>query len=420
MTEQEQPRQWSWKGIFHAQDFAWVLFVVILLVTEPERNYDALILVPLIGAFQVIEPRLQLFRSRKGQVVSIVLKLALSYFLVAYTDGIFTYYYSIFLIPVVSAATTFEIAGVIAVTVIAAALYFSLALPIFVDWNRMPPDYLSLMSVHVSFYAIVAFLVYWQAKGKREEMARTEEALARLVESNRTLQQTQISLRRTERLAALGQLTAGLAHELRNPLGTIKASAEMLTKPIAQSQPEVMAEMAGYIGTEVDRMNGLISSFLDFARPLRIKPAMNVLKPVIEEVVRAQAELASQRRVGIKTEYDDPNLTFSFDPEVLRVAISNLVQNALEASDPGQTVEVRVSPLNDLVRIIVSDHGEGIRPEHLENIYNPFFTTKSAGVGLGLALVSKVVDEHHGRMHVFSEPGRGTIFELTLPQEQAL
>lgn len=405
-------------SFFQAQDFAWLLFVTVLVATTPETNYDATILLVLIGVFQIIEPRLKLFSSRRGQITSIVLKLILSYLLVGYTHGIDTYYYAIFLIPVVSAATIFDLPAVILVAAISAAAYFSFLLPIFIDWNQLPPGQLSLMCVRASFYAIVAFLVFQQAKAKREQMKHTEEAAARLAESNRNLRLTQASLRRSERLAALGQLTAGLAHELRNPLGTIKASAELLTKDSTMRRPEVMSEMAGYIGSEVDRMNGLIASFLDFARPLQIRPIRADLGSVFDDVIRQQADFARSRGVEVLTGTLEQSIEFVFDPDMLKLAISNLVQNAIQASASGQKVEIRAAIAGQEVMIFVSDHGKGIQPEHLENIFNPFFTTRAEGVGLGLAIVSKIIDEHQGRMNVFSEPGRGTTFEIALPKTQ--
>jgi two-component system, NtrC family, sensor histidine kinase HydH len=406
--------------LFRAQDFAWLLFVAVLITTAPETNYNASILLPLIGAFQIIEPRLKLFTSRRGQMASIVLKLILSYLLVGWSHGIESYYYAIFLIPVVSAATIFDLTGVIVVTAIACAAYFSFLLPIFLDYSQfpLPPDQIRLMSVRVSFYAIVAFLVYEQAKAKRDEMKRTQEAAERLAESNKSLRQAQASLRRSERLAALGQLTAGLAHELRNPLGTIKGSAEMLMKETVKSRPEVMAEMAGYIGSEVDRMSGLVSSFLDFARPLQPRPVVAELRPVVEEVVRQQSELAVRRGISIEIEMNQKPLTFEFDPDLVKVALSNLLQNAIQASGENQSVSIEAAESNGNVKIFITDHGLGIQKEHLETIFNPFFTTKSHGVGLGLPIVSKIVDEHHGRIIVFSEIGKGTTFEIALPKNQ--
>ena len=405
---------------FRAQDFAWLLFVVVLIATAPEKSYQAWIILPIIGAFQIIEPRLRLFASRRGQIVSITLKMILSYLLIGWTHAIASYYVSIFLIPVVSAATQFELTGVTVVTGLAVLAYFSFLLPIFFDYSiyQLGPEEIKIMSLHAAFYAIVAFLVYEQAKAKRDEMQRTQEAAERLAEANRNLREAQASLRRSERLAALGQLTAGLAHELRNPLGTIKASAEMLAKPSVKQRPEVMDEMAGYISSEVDRMNSLVASFLDFARPLQIHPVEADLRSVMDEVLREQTELARQRGVDIATG-DEERLVFEFDRDLLRLALSNLVQNAVQASGAGQRVEMSGSSREENILLVVRDQGEGIAGEQLESIFNPFFTTKPQGVGLGLSLVAKVVDEHGGRIKVFSQPGAGTRFEVTLPRRQA-
>jgi len=397
------------KRWFRIQDLAWIIFVVILIATGPETNYQNLILLPLIGTFQIVEPRLKIFASQRGQVVSIALKMIFSYLLVGWSHSIDSYYSSIFLIPVVSAATTFELGAVILVTLIAILAYFSFLLPVFVNYDQLPPDQINVMALRSAFFAIVAFLVYEQAKAKRDEMERTQQAAASLAESR-------ASLRRSERLAALGQLTAGLAHELRNPLGTIKASAEMLTKNLTKGRPEVLAEMTGYIGAEVNRMNGLITSFLDFARPLQIHPAEADFEAVVDDVIGQQAALAKSRNIAVVKRTEGSSLEFAFDSGLLKIALSNLVQNAVQASSPGQEVEIRTIAHDGYLTVLVSDHGEGIQPQHLESIFNPFFTTKPHGVGLGLPIVSKIVDEHQGRLQVFSEPGKGTTFEITLPR----
>lgn len=406
-------------GWFRVQDFAWLLFIVTLIAFTPETNYDLPILLVLLGLFQVAEPRFRVFASRRGKIASIILKMLFCYLLIGYTHGIASPYHPILFVPVVSAATTFELTGVIIVTLIASAAYFSFLLPVFVGNVEVPSDFLDLMGLRVSFYALVAFLVFEQAKLKRNQMARTEEAVAQLSESNRSLRRAEASLRRTERLAALGQLTAGLAHELRNPLGTIRASAEMLNKETARNRPEVMKEMSSYIRSEVDRMNGLITSFLDFARPLQIHPVEASLRTLVSQVFREQQALAERRGVMLALQ-PEGELRFSFDPDLLRLALSNLLQNAIQASANGQSVMVLVAIAAEQVKISVADAGTGIQPEHLENIFNPFFTTKPEGVGLGLAIVSKIIDEHGGRIAVTSDGTTGTRFEIVLPREQPI
>lgn len=408
-------RRFEWLRV---EDLAWFLFLIALVAFTPETNYDLPILLVLLGLFQVAEPRLSVFSSKRGQVASIALKLVFCYLLIGYTHGIASPYQPILFIPVISAATTFELGGVITVTLLAALSYASFLLPIYIDWStyELPPDFLDLMGLRISFFALVAFLVYKQAKLKRTQIERTEEAAAQLAESNRSLQKAEASLRRTERLAALGQLTAGLAHELRNPLGTIRASAEMLGKQAARGKPEVLTEMSEYIRSEVDRMNGLITSFLHFARPLQTHPTSGDFRALVEQVFREQQPLAESCRVHLQ--FEGGGERFTFDPDLLRLAISNLVQNAIQSSEEGATVIVRLSGYLERVTIEVVDRGKGIDPEHLESIFNPFFTTKPEGVGLGLAIVSKIVDEHNGTIAVQSNK-EGTRFSIVLPREQS-
>jgi two-component system, NtrC family, sensor histidine kinase HydH len=313
------------------------------------------------------------------------------------------------LVPIISAATSLELLGTFVFIVLACASYLSFLLS--VDWKRyeLTADAIDTLCLRCIFLSVVGFLVYQQAKAKREEMLRTEEA-------GRNLRKAEASLRRSERLAALGQLTAGLAHELRNPLGTIKASAEFMTKPSTQARPEVMGEMAGNIASEVDRTNSLISRFLDFAKPLEIHARLSDLAAVIDIVIHQLTEIASKHGVAVVEDMPEGPLEFSFDPDLLPLALQNLVQNAIQASKPGQTVTVGVYPEAAQVVIQVVDQGSGIDSQHLESVFNPFFTTKPNGVGLGLALVAKIVDEHGGKISVRSELGKGTAFDVSIPR----
>ena len=140
------------------------------------------------------------------------------------------------------------------------------------------------------------------------------------------------------------------------------------------------------------------------------------LRSVVGEVVRQQSDLAQREGVAVETQLAEGDWNFQFDPELLKVALSNLLQNAIQASAPGMPVTLSAWREGANVVIEVADRGEGIEPQHLENIFNPFFTTKPQGVGLGLPIVSKIMDEHQGRIEVASEPGAGTRFTITLPQ----
>jgi signal transduction histidine kinase len=216
----------------------------------------------------------------------------------------------------------------------------------------------------------------------------------------------------------LGQLTAGLAHELRNPLGTIRASSEMLVKNVG-AENEIARELAGFIASEVDRTNSLITRFLDFARPLKLRVENIDVSTVTDAAIAELEQHSPPHPVSVHRNYSPDVPRVAADAELLQRVVYNLLANAAQATPAGGTISVKTRSLDSMVEIAVIDRGTGIEKENLESIFNPFFTTKSHGVGLGLANGSKIIDEHRGRIAVESQPGRGSTFRIHLPQRQA-
>jgi len=261
----------------------------------------------------------------------------------------------------------------------------------------------------------VGYLTNQLAEANRTQARRYQGVAEQLAEANRNLREAEASVRRSERLAALGQLSAGLAHELRNPLGTIKASAEMLGKNV-DGNNEVARELAGFVSGEVDRANALVTRFLEFARPLKLKRERGELTEVID---RAVAELERHHppfEVSVYKNYSPDIPPMELDLQLMERVVYNLLLNAAQATPAGGAITVKTRLLDgEQVEIAVIDRGVGIEPKHRESIFNPFFTTKTDGVGLGLPIVSKIVDEHGGTIHVDSEPGKGSVFRVVLP-----
>ncbi|MBE7561152.1 HAMP domain-containing protein [bacterium] len=227
------------------------------------------------------------------------------------------------------------------------------------------------------------------------------------------------SVRRSDKLAALGHLSAGMAHEIRNPLGIIKGSAELLEKRL--SRDEEARDLARYIIDECLRLSRTLQDFLDFARPR--EPALDAAS--INQVLQKTLPLADHHplRDKIRLELDlSPDL-----PDVLADAAQcqqvflNLLLNAFEASPDGGVVQVtsRLDAERDQVVVSVQDHGVGIPTEALDNIFNPFFTTKTNGTGLGLSIVHRIMESHHGDIRVESRPGAGATFTLRFPVSPA-
>ena len=397
----------------------WLLLFAGMAVVSPHR--DVYEIVPLVAlcALQILEPKLEFVGTTRGKVVWIILKLLLCYVVIGFTGTLGSSYYWLLLLPVISAGTSLGVLGTQIFIVLSCGAYLSFLG--FVDWDRWVLELQEKreLALRVILLAVAGNLTNTLAEALRRQFAKTKAVADQLAEANRNLQQAEEAVRRSDRLAALGQLAAGLAHELRNPLGTIRASAEMLNHSVA-SENEVAREMAGFISSEVDRTNSLVTRFLDFVRPLELRPAPADLAQVLDRSVAMVEREAAAREVTVYKNYSPEIKPFPLDAELMERVFYNLLANAAQATAPGGAVTVKTRAVDSSAEISVIDRGEGIDPNLIDSIFNPFFTTKSDGVGLGLAICSKIVDQHGGKIAVESERGKGSVFRVYLPMTEAV
>jgi signal transduction histidine kinase len=416
----ERARFWQ---IVRPQDIVWIALFTGVAIWGPDLEPEPRTVLIALGLMQILDPKISFFGSRAGSILSFLIKFGLWYILMGWTDGIQSPYYWLMLLPVMSAATSLGLSGLVAAVLVACGAYPSFLLFLRAD-QFLPTDQWPVIILREFTFPIAGFLTYELLEANRAATRRAQLAADKLAEANKQLQEAEAQVRRTERLAALGQLSAGLAHEIRNPLSTIKGSAEVLLKNV-DANGAVAHELAGFISTEVDRTNALVTRFLDFARPLALRLEKTEIAEVIDEAVAQVEKQTPPLDVSIYKNYSPDIPPFFFDRQLVERVIYNLILNAAQASPPEGTVTVKTRQVagdaeGDTVEIDVIDRGSGIAPKDRESIFNPFFTTKSSGVGLGLAIVSKIVDEHGGRILVESEPGAGSVFRVFLPFRESV
>jgi two-component system sensor histidine kinase HydH len=219
-----------------------------------------------------------------------------------------------------------------------------------------------------------------------------------------------------EKMAAIGELAAGIAHEIRNPLGIITGSAETVRK---HGDRKIQEEMTNYILEESKRINGLISAFLDFAKPKEPKLVNCNLGEILEKTLLLLSPQAKTLGVEIRKEIPQTLLQVSVDPDQMRQAFTNLGVNALEAMPQGGVLKVTVLE-NAKGEIVLrfSDTGKGIPKEVQSKVFDPFFTTKDGGTGLGLSIVHRIITQHGGNISMEDRKGGGSIFTISLPLER--
>ncbi|MGA7293754.1 MAG: ATP-binding protein [Terriglobales bacterium] len=407
----------------------WLLFLAILAVLPPLFEWHKQLILLAIGIVQLLEPKLISHFPKRGVSYVVVLKILLATVLIDHTGeiGINSTYYPIYYLPVVTAALYCGPWLTLLWTFIASASYCSYLYPAMQEYD-LTPGALGILALRIMFFFLAAMVVNRFTQQSRHQTELYRDLAERLAETNRRLEHAQAEARRSERLAALGQLSAGLAHEIRNPLGVIKGSAEMLSQKL-QSSDELARELAGYISTEVNRLSALVTEFLDFARPLHAQPHPADLTGLLDRVLKVVADRYSGKAGGkpvrVERHYTSDLPLVPLDESLCEQAFLNLVQNAYEAiqdQENGGTLRVDVRPVtkNDRagVELRLADTGPGVPEELREEIFNPFVTTKKTGVGLGLSIVSKIVDGHHGSIHVENAPEGGAVFTLFFPLDE--
>jgi len=264
------------------------------------------------------------------------------------------------------------------------------------------------------------------AGARIEELGRIIQAYSQVTEklqkSHAQLQQTVQSLRndlaeknrqleRRNRLEALGQMAAGMAHEIRNPLGAIQLYASMLAQDL-DAMPASLVTVQK-ISAGVKRLEELVSQVLRFTREMKINPAEVDLGGVVDQAVELAQGKFAERSVRCVIEGERP-MRGRVDALLMGQAILNLLINAAEACPLGGEVRVQWRSAAGQIRLSVSDNGPGVPAEMMDRIFNPFFTTKETGTGLGLAIVHRIVEAHDGTISVSGAPEGGALFEIRL------
>jgi two-component system, NtrC family, sensor histidine kinase HydH len=246
-----------------------------------------------------------------------------------------------------------------------------------------------------------------------EARRRDQRAAAVIRAQAHTIGAARARLAQTEKLAALGQLGAAIAHEVRNPLAVIRSAAQGLGETLSADDDDGRRACA-FITAEIDRLSNVVTKLLAFARPPRLAPRPVEVRAVVDRALLvAESELAA-KRVAVRRSDADPGAVVEADFDLLCQTVLGLVQNAVEAMPGGGEIVVETRRVDDGVEVAVADSGSGVPPDLRERVFEPFFTTRGSGTGLGLAVARQIVEAHGGTLDVGERPGGGARFVMHL------
>jgi len=254
----------------------------------------------------------------------------------------------------------------------------------------------------------------------RDEIGELAANFNEMVNKLREREALEKRLYEAEHLSKVGQLASGIAHEIRNPLNYISLAVDHLKSDLvspAEPNREEMAALLDKIKDEVRRVNYMVLNFMSYGRPLRLRTATVRYGDLVDKVLPLMAEKLAEQRIRVIHDIDPELPPLEADPELLRNCMVNLITNAAQAMPDGGRIRLGASfdPEGRKFRLTFADEGTGISPEDIPKISQPYFTTREAGIGLGLAITERIVKEHGGELSVESIPGQGTVFTIIIP-----
>lgn len=256
--------------------------------------------------------------------------------------------------------------------------------------------------------------LYTDRKDEIGELTQTFNYMVQKLREERALEE---KLREAEHLSGIAQLAKGIAHEIRNPLNFISLSIDHLKKkfsPGSDAEREQFESLVRSIKHEIQRLNKLVGDFLDYGKPLRLNRQDTDLHALIQDVVALVSAKAEKDAITIQY-HEEKIPRLSLDPELIKTCIFNIILNAFQAMPSGGELIIRAGMHNEKVTVIITDTGIGVSRENLPKLFDPFFSTKSTGLGLGLAMTSRVIEEHGGKVDFQSAEGRGSTVTIYLP-----
>jgi len=318
-------------------------------------------------------------------------------------------YQRLYYIPILFAAFWFGLRGGLGIALLTSALY----LPhIVLHWGHEPWYRWNQLAEILMFFAVsaVAGTLIDRVRAEREQHRRTAEELAHAYER---LQSTFERMRLLDRLSALGALSAGMAHEIKNPLGAMLGSIEILESKVPAGHET--REFVAILKKELERLSALVTRQLELARPERSDRGPQDVGAIVRSVVELARKQAENQGVTLDLRLAPGLPTLVVDGAQLRQATLNLVLNAIQARPRGGRVEVGVTADAERVVVSVADDGPGLTPESLRRAFEPFYTTKERGTGLGLSIAFQVAAQHGGDLTVHNREEGGACFRLEIP-----
>jgi two-component system, NtrC family, sensor histidine kinase HydH len=330
--------------------------------------------------------------SRKKKIVTVVVLIvgisALHYITNIALDYRHVVLRDIYFLPIFLAAFWFGLKGGILASLSATAFYLPFT---FIYWSHFASDDMNRI-MQMILFNVVAVVIGLLVDRQRAENKR---------------------LRETESLAAMGQACSAMAHDIRAPLMAIGGFSRLVRKRLGEENPD--REKLEIVIRETERLEDMLKEALDFSRPLELNRKKQDMNPVVRDALSVVTEAALEKQVNIEDSLGTNLPQVHFDEKKMEQLLIDLIMNAIQASPEGSAVSVSTSRNRNYLMIDISDHGHGIPEENREKILQPFFSTKKDGTGLGLPIVKKIVDAHHGRLEIKDNPEKGATFTVMIP-----